>query len=263
MAYQVLTFQDDAASLIDDAEQNLLSLEKNPGEGTLICNCANFLRTIRGVANLFNLDNVTRLTALAADGLEVNCKLDQEAAPELIDAAIELLDELRQTDGNDLDARTTHNLTAILAPFAAKPLGGLAGSRRAEETKILVVDDEHVNRVLLEEFIISFHKDIQVVAVDSAAEAIYYYITEDFDLVFLDIMMPDVDGNHFLSIVEKNRAKGHLSGDANIVVQTAVQSLEDLLAIVRKDSVLEVIRKPILRERICTCIERYCPAFQH
>jgi CheY-like chemotaxis protein len=75
-------------------------------------------------------------------------------------------------------------------------------------------------------------------------------------------MMPEVDGNHFISIVEKNRAVHNIGGEVNIVVQTAVQSMEELLNIVRKNCVMEVIRKPILRERIYTCIERYCPAFR-
>lgn len=262
MAYESLNFQDDAESLIQDAEQYLLSLEKNPSEHDLICSCANALRTIRGVANLFNLDNITRLTALAADGLDTSCKLKKPADDKLINSILELLDNLGQTGINDLEDRATHNLAATLAPFASPATRDLAPSRAPSDTKILVVDDELVNRILLEEFIKTFNKDIQITSVDSAAEAIFYYLTEDFDLVFLDIMMPDVDGNHFISIVEKNRETHNLVGDANIVVQTAVQSMEELLAIVLKDSILEVIRKPILRERICTCIERYCPAFR-
>ncbi len=262
MAYQSLNFQDDAESLIQDTEQCLLALEKNPGEQDLICTCANSLRTIRGVANLFNLDNITRLTALTADSLDTTCKRKQQVDSKLISAALELIDLLRHTGTNDLEGRATHNLTATLAPFATKNLRDLAPDRTASDTKILVVDDEAVNRVLLQEFIKTFNKEIQITAVDSAAEAIFYYLTEEFDLVFLDIMMPDVDGNHFISIVEKNREAHNLSQEANIVVQTAVQSLEELLSIVRKDCVLEVIRKPIMRKRIYTCIERYCPAFR-
>ncbi|MBU0680579.1 MAG: response regulator [Proteobacteria bacterium] len=262
MAHRSPNFQDDARSLIQEVEEELLSLEKNPRDPKNICRCANSLRTIQGVANLFNLDNITRLTGLAADGLDASCKLNQDVDPKLITATLELLDNLRHTGASDLDGRATHNITAILAPFATTTLRHLAPNRSPSDTKILVVDDEAVNRALLEEFIRSFNKDIKVTVVDSAAEAIFYYLTEEFDLVFLDIMMPEVDGNHFISIVEKNRAVHNIGGEANIVVQTAVQSMEELLSIIRKDCILEVIRKPILRKRICTCIERYCPAFR-
>jgi len=70
--------------------------------------------------------------------------------------------------------------------------------------------------------------------------------------------MPVIDGNDFIAIVEKNRELQHLEGEPNIVVQTAVQSMTELLAIVKKESVQEVIRKPITRERVLECIERYC-----
>jgi CheY-like chemotaxis protein len=261
MMYQSLNFQDDAESLIQDAELALISLEKNPTDKTAIRCCTKLLRTIRGVANLFNLEQITAVAALVADGLDAAAKLDQEVAPTLINTALEFLDILRQCGPNDLEDLNTGALAATLAPFAAAPLRHLNPGIRPADTKILVVDDEIVNRVLLEEYIRGVHADIQITSVDSAAEAIFYYLTQQFDLVFLDIMMPDVDGNHFISIVEKNRAAHHITTEANIVVQTAVQSLEDLLAIVRKECVLEVIRKPILRERIHTCIERYCPAF--
>lgn len=262
MAYETLNFQEDADSLIQDAEQYLLSLEKEPSKEEAIYNCANALRTIRGVANLFNLDNITRITALAAEALDATYRQNKEVDAKLISATIELLDHLRQSGSNDLAARATHNITANLIPFTTKNFRELAPRVNATDTKILVVDDEEVNRILLEEFIMTFNTDIKVTAVESAEEAIFYYLTEDFDLVFLDIMMPNVDGNHFISIIDKNRAAHNIVSPANIVVQTAVQSLEELLSLVRRECVLEVIRKPILRERICTCIERYCPAFR-
>ncbi len=261
MAHQSHNFQDAAEPLIQDAEQHLLTLEKKPAEQGAVCNCAKALRTIQGVANLFSLDNITRLTALSADSLDASCKQNQETDPALIAASLELLDNLRQTGIHDLDARTTHNLTATLAPFCTKTLRNLGPDRTPPDTKILVVDDEVVNRVLLEEFIKTFNRDIQITSIESASEAIFHYLTGEFDLVFLDIMMPDVNGNHFLSIVEKNRGAHNIGGDANIVVQTAVQSMEELLSIVHKDCVLEVIRKPLVRDRVYTCLKRYCRAF--
>ncbi|MBU0680578.1 MAG: response regulator [Proteobacteria bacterium] len=262
MAFHSLNFEDDAESLIQDTEQYLLTLEKNPAEKTAIDNCANSMRTLRGVANLFNLDNITRLTALAVDGLDVASKHNQKIDPKLISAALDLLDNLRQAGPNDLEDHTTQNLAVTLAPFATTAIQHLAPKPSPSDTKILIVDDEAINQLLLEEYVRSYNKEIKVTTVDSAAEAIFYYLTEKFDLVFLDIMMPEVDGNHFISIVEKNRAALNISGEVNIVVQTAVQSLEELLNIIRKNCVNEVIRKPILRQRIYTCIERYCPAFR-
>jgi hypothetical protein len=71
-------------------------------------------------------------------------------------------------------------------------------------------------------------------------------------------MMPEVGGNHLIAIVELNRKLGNTIAPVNVVVQTAVQSLGELVAIVQRHCVLEVIRKPIERERIAIRIERYC-----
>ena len=68
-------------------------------------------------------------------------------------------------------------------------------------SKILVVEDEMTNRLVLETTIKKHNGRLDVVSVESAAEGIFHYLTDTFSLVFLDIMMPDVDGNDFLYIV--------------------------------------------------------------
>ncbi len=263
MTFHSLDFCENIDPLLLDVEQSILALEQHPGFDDLICTTAQGWQTVRGVANLFNHDNTTRLAAQVAGCFDVLCKQKGTVEHELIKAALTMVDLIRHSGNDDLDARPTHNMAATLAPFTSSVTSTLISERSAKDTKILIVDDEAVNRILLEEFVRTFNKDIQVTSVDSAAEAIFYYLTENFDLVFLDIMMPEVDGNHFISIVEKNKQASNLANPANIVVQTAVQSMEELLDIVQKDCVLEVIRKPILRDRICTCIKRYCVAFNN
>lgn len=125
-------------------------------------------------------------------------------------------------------------------------------------TRILVVEDEMTNRRVLENIIKKHDESIEVVSVASAAEGIYHYFTNDFSLVFLDIMMPEVDGNHFLYIVEKNLVAGNISSPGKIVVQTAIQSLEELNKLAQKEYVQEVLRKPLAAERIRECIKKYC-----
>lgn len=261
MPPQSLNFSENITPLLLDVEQSILALELHSGFNDLICTAAHDWQTIRGVANLFNHDNITRLAAQMAGCFDTICRNDGEVDDNLVKTALRLVDLIRHADDNDLDSQVTHNMAASLAPYASSIISSLVPDRSAKDTKILIVDDEAVNRALLEEFVRTFNKDIQVTSVDSAAEAIFYYLTEDFDLVLLDIMMPEVDGNHFISIVEKNRQANNLISPANIIVQTAVQSIEELLGIVNKECVLEVIRKPIIRERLCICLERYCAAF--
>lgn len=256
-----IKFQDEADIFLGEAEQTLLALEKSPEDTALQEKTVHILRTLRGVADLFNFTNANLILSMAADSF--SSKLGQKTPAELINISLILLDQIQELDNKDFDNQDGHNTAAKFSPFSTAISAEHLTKKQAEDVRILVVDDELVNRTLLVEFIKTFHPNIDIIAVDSATEAIFHYLTEDFDLVFLDIMMPELDGNHFIAIVEKNRELGNLKGSANIVVQTAVQSLSELLAIVQHESVLEVIRKPIQRERIATCISRYCAPFQN
>jgi CheY-like chemotaxis protein len=255
-----IQFQDEAAAFLTETEQTLLALEQTPTDTALQESTINLLRTLRGIADLFNIDNTHLILSMAVASFAK--RLGQEIPAELINIAITLIDQIRTLHNHDFGTQESHNIMAKFSIFADQEYFDRISKKQAKDIHILVVDDELVNRTLLVEFIKTFHSDIKITAVDSATEAIFYYLTEDFDLVFLDIMMPEVDGNHFIAIVEKNRKLGRITSGANIVVQTAVQSLAELLAIVQHECVLEVIRKPILRERISTCIERYCTPFQ-
>ena len=124
--------------------------------------------------------------------------------------------------------------------------------------RILIVEDEMTNRLVLETTIKKHNNSIELVSVESAAEGIYHYLTKDIALVFLDIMMPEVDGNDFLYIVEKNIVAGNLTSQGNIIVQTAIQSIEELTNLAQKECVQEVIRKPIALARIRECMDKYC-----
>lgn len=253
-------FAGESNLLLTDTEQALLNLERAPANTALRNSVILLLRNLRGVADLFNMTNIQIILSMAAEGFEL-CDSNQKTPPTLINETVTLIDQIRELSGEDFNAHEYQDLVAKFAPFVDQKNVERITQKKPKDIRILVVDDEKVNRILLVEFIKSFHPDIQITAVDSASEAIFHYLAEDFDLVFLDIMMPEVDGNHFIAIVDKNRKLGNLTSPPNIIVQTAVQSLPELLALVQKEPVLEVIRKPLLRERISTCIERYCTPF--
>lgn len=124
--------------------------------------------------------------------------------------------------------------------------------------RILIIDDEQLNRRLLEELIRSYRKDIEVITTDNASEGLFHYFTSPFTLVLLDIMMPVIDGNDFLAIVEKNRQVGLLRCAPNIIVQTAIQSISQLTELAKWECVLEVMRKPITASHLKEHLDKYC-----
>lgn len=61
--------------------------------------------------------------------------------------------------------------------------------------KILIVDDEPNNRILLQEILEDFEEDgTQLLYAADGAEALDIIQSEKPDLIFLDIMLPEMDG---------------------------------------------------------------------
>jgi CheY-like chemotaxis protein len=71
-----------------------------------------------------------------------------------------------------------------------------------KKLKILIVDDIFTNRLLLTELIKSLEHDS--VQVENGQEAIDLLIKEDFDLIFMDIEMPVMNGLETCSYIRKN-----------------------------------------------------------
>lgn len=123
--------------------------------------------------------------------------------------------------------------------------------------KILVVEDERTSLVILEKLIHAYDKNIEVIAVDSASKGLYYYFTNRFDLVFLDIMMAHIDGDDFIKIVDENMKAGLINYNPNIIVQTSITSDFKLAILAQKKCVLNVIKKPITSKHIHDSLSQY------
>ncbi|NNU75637.1 response regulator [Clostridium estertheticum] len=70
--------------------------------------------------------------------------------------------------------------------------------------KILIVDDEVNNRLLLEEILEDFkEKDVEILLAEDGKQALDIIKREMPSLVFLDIMMPTINGYEVCNIVKK------------------------------------------------------------
>ena len=70
--------------------------------------------------------------------------------------------------------------------------------------KILIVDDEANNRLLLEEILEDVKEHgVEILLAEDGRQALDIITSEVPDLVFLDIMMPEVNGYEVCSIVKK------------------------------------------------------------
>lgn len=121
------------------------------------------------------------------------------------------------------------------------------------QMKILIVDDEMVNRNLLEILIQPYGKTGVAADGKEAYEAIVsaHNQNEPFDVVFLDIMMPEMDGHEVLKKVRKWEEKNLKYGysDMKIVMVSALGMKEHILSSFKEGCEFYII-KPVSRERI-------------
>ncbi len=70
--------------------------------------------------------------------------------------------------------------------------------------KILIVDDEANNRLLLEEILEEFKEQgVEILLAKNGKQALDIITSQAPDLVFLDIMMPEVNGYEVCNIVKR------------------------------------------------------------
>ena len=86
--------------------------------------------------------------------------------------------------------------------------------------KILVVDDTRNVQLLISDFLSS--QDFEVLFASDGEEALEVFHANTFDLILLDIMMPNMDGYQFIS---------HLRKESNIpvIMITAKQQEADII----------------------------------
>ncbi|MBI5523912.1 MAG: sigma-54-dependent Fis family transcriptional regulator [Desulfarculus sp.] len=118
---------------------------------------------------------------------------------------------------------------------------------RHDPARILLVDDEeHVRRVL--ELMLG-RQGYAITTAGGGTEALEKFAAEVFDLVILDLRMPDLDG---ISVLERMRAA---EPDQTVVMITAYASVDTALAAM-KQGAFDYIGKPFKEEEILLVVEK-------
>ena len=110
--------------------------------------------------------------------------------------------------------------------------------------KVLVVDDDFINRKLLQTLLKKNHSVTEVIEAENGSDALDKLKKDsNVNLILLDIMMPIVDGIEFLKIFRSDMANAH--------IPVIVLSTDDT----RKTEVFDngandFLRKPIKEEQL-------------
>ena len=117
---------------------------------------------------------------------------------------------------------------------------------------ILVVEDDEINYLYLEITLLSLMKNIQIFHAKNGKEAIEVCKQRDFDLIFMDIKLPDINGYNVTEEILK------IKPGTPVIAQTAYSTREDQNKAMAA-GFAEYLSKPIDEELLEEYLFRYSP----
>jgi serine phosphatase RsbU (regulator of sigma subunit) len=123
----------------------------------------------------------------------------------------------------------------------------------AEPGRLLIVDDVEANRDLLGKRLRQMGHS--VVMVENGRRALDLVEQEDFDLILLDIMMPEMDGYEVLRRLQENPARKHIP----VIMISAVDEIESVVRCIELGAT-DYLPKPfnavLLKARVHATLEK-------
>jgi len=120
----------------------------------------------------------------------------------------------------------------------------------ADKLKILIADDMdtflRLEKMLLE------HSGYEIIMAKSGAEALKKIQTEHPDMVFLDLMMPDITGDTVCRFVKTNKALMNIP-----VVMVTTKSEADYVERCKKAGCDDYLNKPITKRDLIDTINKF------
>ena len=136
------------------------------------------------------------------------------------------------------NAKTESKLNTTSSPF--------------ENSKILLIDDQELNRDILAHRLKK--SGYQISSFTNGQEALEALKHERFDLVLLDIMMPDISGIDVLKKIRKLDA----NNDTPVIMITALDDTEiinECMEVGADDYILKPFNTTLLKLRISSCLQ--------
>jgi len=118
---------------------------------------------------------------------------------------------------------------------------------------LLIVDDNSVNRIMLSRY--TTRLGYQSTLVENGRQALEKLQNESFDLVLLDVQMPEIDG---YQVLEQMKAHPRLR-EIPVIMISAIDELESTVRCIElgaQDYLPKPFSPVLLRARLAACLER-------
>jgi adenylate cyclase len=186
-----------------------------------------------------------------------NLRLDLETLKQSADQLLGQIDSMVTLTGRDEGAEPEgrqHQLDIVADVLRTlEPLDAAGTGARAQSSRILVVDDNAANRdVLARRLTREGHR---VVAASSGAAALELVAAQDFDLVLLDLIMPEMSG---FEVLRRLKATEH-SKDLPVIVISALDEIDSVVRCIEtgaEDYLTKPFNPVLLRARVGASLEK-------
>lgn len=123
--------------------------------------------------------------------------------------------------------------------------------------KVLIVEDDNASAKVLTKTVET--NGCTVTRARNGAEGIFYLLTEGpFNVVLLDLMMPNVTGEDFIKIVEDLGNRNLIEKESNIIVVSAVNDFPHLKKITENFCVFAALSKPVDIPHLLDLMKKCC-----
>lgn len=120
-----------------------------------------------------------------------------------------------------------------------------------DKIKILVVDDAKINRYIIIKFIAMFRPNLKIDEAMNGIEAIKMSKEKDYDMIFMDIKMPGIDGIQTSVEILKNKPYINIYGITGSIEEANIK-------LAKKSGMLGCLGKPIDKVQLRNILDKYC-----
>ncbi len=193
------------------------------------------------------LNTICGITEITKKNLAEGC--DQETLVSYIDILNDAATELSQTVDHLFESFESENHTPAEAGDIEDIDCGIL-----DRLRVMVVEDSSVSQLIAKELLES-HGAIVTIC-DSGSDAVKMFeqsITGTFDVIFMDINMPGMDGYEATDAI---RSSSHPQASTVPIIAMTAEALSDDIQMTLKVGMNAHISKPVNTEKIVSAIKR-------
>ncbi len=249
-------FFDESNEQLGNIESDILILEQGFDQ-EIMGKIFRAFHTLKGNATALGFKNLSSFAHKIENLLHVLRDEEKDIAKQIIDVLLRCGDEvkiiisdLQQNGSGDYDTSETIALLEVITATQKdaekqEPLVNIKIEKNNSSTetttnkmlKVLMAEDESINRDLLQQILKNSPElNINLNIAVNGKEAVALFETaqkanEQYDLIFLDIMMPEMDGQEALEIIrtKETSAQTPIEEQAKIIMTTALDDPKNVM----------------------------------